>query len=97
MAVNNETAGKRGKRTTAPVAISCIRRCPAVKFAVSRTANEMGRIIRLRVSIIISAGIKPTGVPWGRKCPRAMVGWFRKPITTVASQRGMASARFTES
>lgn len=49
------------------------------------------------VSIIIRAGIRRVGVPSGRRCPRAAVGLFRRPIMTVMSHRGAASARFMES
>lgn len=66
--------GIRGRRTKAAVAISWMRRCPAVKFAVSRTPRARGRINRLIVSIIIRTGIRRVGVPSGRRCPRAMVG-----------------------
>lgn len=52
---------------------------------------------RLIVSIIMSTGISGPGVPSGRRCPRACVGWFRIPIITVASQRGVASPKFSES
>lgn len=52
---------------------------------------------RLIVSMIISTGIRGVGVPSGRRWPRACVGWFRIPITTVASQRGTASPRFIDS
>lgn len=44
-----------------------IRRCPAVRLAVSRTARASGRIKRLIVSIIISTGIKRMGVPSGKR------------------------------
>lgn len=45
---------------------------------------------RLIVSIIIRIGIRGVGVPSGRRCPSASVGWFRMPIMTVANQRGNA-------
>lgn len=56
------------------MAISCMRRWPAVRLAVSRTPNAKGRIKRLIVSIIIKIGINRVGVPSGSRCPRAMVG-----------------------
>lgn len=43
--------------------IRCIKRCPAVMLAVSRTARAMGWINRLMVSIITSMGMRKTGVP----------------------------------
>lgn len=52
---------------------------------------------RLRVSIIISTGIRGVGVPSGSRCPRAIVGWFRRPMITVASQRGTARPMFSDS
>lgn len=68
-----------------------------MRLAVSRTPRARGRINRLIVSIIISTGMRGVGVPSGRRCPRAWVGWFRIPITTVASQKGTASPRFRDS
>lgn len=38
-------------------------RCPAIILAVSRTANVMGRIIKLIDSIITMNGIRGAGVP----------------------------------
>lgn len=68
-----------------------------MRLAVSRTPRAKGRIKRLMVSIRIRAGIRGTGVPSGRRCPRAAVGFFRNPMITVISQRGTASAMFRES
>lgn len=65
--VNKATVGMMVKRTNAAVAISCIRRWPAVRLAVSRTPKANGRINRLIVSIIIRIGIKGVGVPSGRR------------------------------
>lgn len=45
-----------------------IKRCPAIKLAVNRTANAIGRIIFLVNSIIIIKGISSDGVPDGTKC-----------------------------
>lgn len=64
---------------------------------MSRTPSARGRINRLIVSIIINTGIRGTGVPSGRRCPRAAVGWFRIPMITVASQNGTAIPMFSES
>lgn len=47
-------------------------------------------------SIIIKTGIRRVGVPSGRKCPNVWVGWFRKPIKTVANQRGIARAKLRD-
>jgi len=43
-------------------------RCPAIMFAVSRTANVPGRIRLLIVSIITMNGISIVGVPCGTRC-----------------------------
>lgn len=71
-------------------------RCPAVRLAVSRTPSASGRMNKLIVSIIIRMGISGPGVPSGRRCPRAWVGWFRMPIITVANQSGTASPRLRD-
>lgn len=68
-----------------------------MRLAVSRTPRAKGRMKRLTVSIIISTGIRALGVPSGSRWPRAAVGLLRKPMMTVASQRGTASAMFRES
>lgn len=68
-----------------------------MRLAVSRTPRARGRIKRLIVSIIIRTGISGTGVPSGRRWPRAAVGWFRMPIITVASHKGTARPIFRES
>ena len=86
-----------GARTKTAVAISWIRRWPAVRLAVSRTPRAMGRMNRLIVSMIIKTGIRGVGVPSGNRWPRAAVGWFRNPIRTVASQSGTASPIFKDS
>lgn len=68
-----------------------------MRLAVSRTPNARGRMKRLIVSIIISTGISGVGVPSGRRCPRAIVGWFRRPMSTVASQSGTARPMLRDS
>lgn len=73
-AVRMATVGMRGAKTKTAVAINWMRRWPAVRFAVSRTPRASGRMNRLRVSIIISTGIRGPGVPSGRRWPRATVG-----------------------
>ena len=72
-------------------------KCPAVRFAVSRTPSAKGRINKLIVSIMISTGMRSVGVPSGNRCPKAWVGWLRIPIMTVLSHRGTASAMFNDS
>ena len=68
-----------------------------MRLAVSRTPRARGRMNRLIVSIIINTGIKGVGVPSGRRWPRAMVGWFRMPIITVANQSGTAKPMLRDS
>lgn len=75
----------------------CIRRCPAVMLAVSRTARATGWINRLIVSIITSMGMRKMGVPWGRKWARAAFVLWRKPMNTVPAHRGIAMPRFIDS
>ena len=72
-------------------------RCPAVRFAVSRTPKANGRMNKLIVSMTISTGMRGPGVPSGRRWPSAAVGWFRMPIITVASHRGTANPIFRDS
>ena len=48
-------------------------KCPAIIFAVRRTARVPGRIRLLIVSIITINGINIVGVPWGTKCSNM---WF---------------------
>ena len=71
VAVRMATVGISGSRTKAAVAISWIRRWPAVRLAVSRTPRARGRMNRLIVSIMISTGIRGVGVPSGRRWPSA--------------------------
>ena len=47
--------------------VRCMIRCPAVMFAVSRTARAVGWINKLIVSMITSMGIRGVGVPCGKK------------------------------
>lgn len=96
-AVRMEIVGIMGSRAIVAVEMSWIRRCPAVRFAVRRTPRASGRMSRLAVSIMIRAGISGVGVPSGRRCPREVVGWFRRPVRRVASQSGNASAMFIDS
>lgn len=72
--VRKATEGMVEIKTNAAVAISCIRRWPAVRLAVSRTPRARGRINKLIVSIIIRIGTRGVGVPSGKKWPKAIVG-----------------------
>lgn len=67
-----------------------------MRFAVRRTPRANGRIRRLVVSIIIRAGISGVGVPSGRRWPRETEGWFRRPVSRVASHNGKARAIFID-
>ena len=96
-AVKAETTGRIGRRAIVAVEMSWMRRCPAVRFAVRRTPKARGRMKRLVVSIRIRAGISSVGVPSGKRCPREIEGWFRRPVSRVASQSGKASAMFMDS
>lgn len=97
VAVRADTAGIKGRRAIVAVEMSWMSRCPAVRFAVRRTPRANGRMNRLTVSIMMRAGIRGVGVPSGRRCPREAVGWFRRPVRRVASQRGNARAMFIDS
>lgn len=70
---------------------------PAVRFAVRRTPRAKGRMSRLVVSIMMRAGISRVGVPSGRRWPREIEGWFRRPVRRVANQSGKARAMFIDS
>jgi hypothetical protein len=52
---------------------SVSKRCPAIMFAVNRTAKVPGRIILLTVSMHTINGIKAAGVPCGTRCSNI---WF---------------------
>lgn len=96
-AVKAEIDGIIGRRVIVAVEISWISKCPAVRLAVRRTPRARGRIRRLVVSIIIRAGISGVGVPSGRRWPREAEGWFRRPVSRVASHSGRARAMFIDS
>lgn len=54
-------------------------KCPAIMFAVSRTAKVPGRIILLIVSIHTINGIKIGGVPWGTRWANICWVWLNHP------------------
>lgn len=64
---------------------------------MSRTPRANGRISRLVVSIMISAGIRGVGVPSGSRWAREVDGWFRRPVRRVANHSGNARAMFMDS
>lgn len=83
-------------RAKVALPIRWISRCPAVMFAVSRTARAIGWMNKLIVSIITSIGIRGNGVPWGRKCARDALVLWRNPRITAPAQRGIAMPRFID-
>lgn len=66
-------------------------RCPAIMFAVSRTAKVPGRIRLLIVSIITINGINMVGVPCGTKCSNMWFVFLIHPNNINLSHIGRAS------
>lgn len=56
-----------------------MRRCPAIKLAVRRTHNVMGRIRLLTSSIITMNIIRIVGVPCGTRCDNMWLVFFIQP------------------
>lgn len=56
-----------------------INKCPAIIFAVNRTAKDPGRIIFLVVSIITINGINTAGVPIGTRWDIILFVLFSHP------------------
>lgn len=56
-----------------------ISKCPAIIFAVNRTAKVPGRITLLIVSIHTIKGISTGGVPWGTKWANICCVWQIHP------------------
>jgi hypothetical protein len=65
-------------------------RCPAIMFAVSRTAKVPGRIKLLIVSIMTINGINIVGVPCGTKCSNMWFVFFIHPNNINLSHIGRA-------
>lgn len=61
---------------------------PAVIFAASRKHKVIGRIMILRVSIIIRGGESHSGAPLGKRLADDIVGFFLNPEVIRESQRG---------
>lgn len=78
-------------------AIICRIIWPAVRFAARRTPRARGRTRRLIDSITTRAGIKAGGVDSGTRWATVRRGYKRRPVTTVANQRGNANPRLTDS
>lgn len=70
-----------------------IRRCPAIKLAVSRTHNVIGRINLLVISMITINLIKTTGVPWGTKWDNMWLRFFNQPNRLTVSHLTNAKGR----
>lgn len=66
-------------------------RCPAIMFAVSRTASVPGRIRFLIVSMITMNGISMVGVPWGTRCSNMWFVFLIHPNSINLTHRGKAS------
>lgn len=66
-------------------------RCPAIMFAVRRTARVPGRIRFLTVSITTMKGISGAGVPWGTRCSNMWFMFLIHPNSINVTHRGKAS------
>ena len=66
-------------------------RCPAIMFAVSRTASVPGRIRFLIVSMITMNGISIVGVPCGTRCSNMWFVFLIHPNNINLVHRGSAS------
>lgn len=66
------------------------RRCPAIMFAVNRTANVPGRITFLIVSIHTINGIRAEGVPCGTRWANMCWVWLIHPYNINLSHKGRA-------
>lgn len=70
-----------------------ISKCPAIIFAVSRTARVPGRIMFLIVSINTINGIKTAGVPLGIKWENIFWVLFNQPKNIKVIQIGREKDR----
>jgi len=64
-----------------------INKCPAIRFAVSRTDNVIGRMRFLTSSISTMNIIRALGVPWGTKWDNIMFVFFVQPKVTNLIQK----------
>jgi len=69
------------------------RRCPAIIFAVNRTARVPGRIKLLIVSMTTMNGISIVGVPWGTKCSNMWLVFLIHPYNIKVIHKGSAKVR----
>jgi len=65
-------------------------RCPAIMFAVKRTAKVPGRIRFLIVSMMTINGISMVGVPCGTRCSNMWLVFLIHPNSINLSHRGNA-------
>ena len=65
-------------------------KCPAIIFAVKRTASVPGRIRFLIVSIITINGINMDGVPWGTRCSNMWLVFLIHPNNINLIHKGRA-------
>ena len=65
-------------------------RCPAIMFAVKRTASVPGRIRFLIVSIITINCINMVGVPWGTRCSNIWLVFLIHPNSINLTHKGKA-------
>lgn len=66
-------------------------RCPAIMFAVRRTASVPGRIRLLIVSITTINGISMVGVPCGTRCSNIWFVFLIHPNSINLTHSGRAS------
>lgn len=74
---------------------SVIRRCPAIRLAVSRTHRVIGRIIFLVSSIITMNDISTAGVPWGSKWASMWLVFLIHPNSIIPSQNEIDNGKVT--
>jgi len=65
-------------------------KCPAIIFAVKRTARIAGRIRLLIVSMITINGINIVGVPWGTRCSNMWLVFLIHPNSINLIHKGNA-------
>jgi hypothetical protein len=69
-------------------------RCPAIMFAVSRTARVPGRMMLLIVSMQTMNGINTGGVPCGTRCSNMWFVLLIHPNIMNLTHKGKAKVRF---
>ena len=66
-------------------------RCPAIMFAVRRTASVPGRIRVLIVAMITMKCVSMVGVPWGTRCSNVWFVFLILPNNINLTHSGKAS------